>query len=115
MAQKQKNTKPEKIFRALLMRVYRQSEVIFQDPIPGIGIPDFRVGKTILEVYGCYWHACATCHPKPDKRMKQQIFHDRVKERKAKALGYRFEVFWEHDLLDETAREDIVRRLKNLN
>lgn len=58
--------------------------------------------NTVLEVYGCYWHACQPCgkdtHKRPSgaKTAARRRYLDRMKRRYFERRGIRFVVLWEH-------------------
>lgn len=110
---KKSDTNPEKIFRCLLLRVFRWKDFTQQQLVHGVGKPDFILGNIILEVYGCYWHGCPRCYPRPlNAKMAEKIEKDRARTRAAHDLGYRLEVFWECDLYKDP--DGCLARLKEI-
>lgn len=73
----------------------------------GSKVPDFvnvNGQKKIIEVFGCYWHGCKSCHPEEfhsnDLDERTQLF---------KSFGYSTLFLWEHELLDpESVRSKII-------
>jgi len=76
-------------------------------------IPDFvHVSrKMIIEVFGCYWHACECCFPNLDKEHSDEV-RKSDKERLERFIrsGWKVLVIWEHELSDVSrVREKIER------
>ena len=94
-------TKPERVMAALLA----STNCEFEDhvAIGGIGVVDFLVGRTIIEVFGDYWHANPSSFDEQGKplhpRQLQQRAKDEARNDAYQELGYRVEIFWEADLL----------------
>lgn len=72
--------------------VYEQQKSI------GVYIADFFLPdhNLILEVYGCYWHACPLCGLNFPKKNK----YDKHREHYIRSCGYKLFVLWEHDLIN---------------
>lgn len=59
----------------------------------------FPEQKTVLEIFGCYWHGCDICKKNKDEdqaRKKRHLDHARVAY--LKACGYTVFILWEHDI-----------------
>lgn len=110
---KKSNTNPERIFRCLLLRVFRWKDIEQQKTIEGVGKPDFVMGRYILDVFGCYWHGCSRCYPTPlNEKMRLKREKDAARSERARALGYEVHLFWECDLYERPA--EVLARLKRL-
>jgi len=57
---------------------------------------DFRVGEVLIEVYGCYWHACPEHHPATTKRAVKQRGRDRALASYCQTKGIPLVIIWEH-------------------
>ena len=68
--------------------------VIVRGFFPDLYLPEFN---TLVEINGCYWHACQRCFPK--SRRKAQRVRDRQKLAVYYELGYNVLVLWEHDIV----------------
>jgi G:T-mismatch repair DNA endonuclease (very short patch repair protein) len=56
-------------------------------------------GKTIYEMYGCWYHGCVKCGF-AGKRRKQKSW-DGIKNKALKRLGYKIVIVWEHEMYKE--------------
>lgn len=82
------------------------------DVVIGTSVPDFisiKGERAVIEVNGCFWHACSECYPdmsvvlknssdKFRKRMLNCGARDAKKVRNYRALGFKCYVVWEHEL-----------------
>ncbi len=59
---------------------------------------DFRVSDVLIEVYGCYWHACPEHHPATTKRAIKQRGRDRAFATYCRTKGIPLVIVWEHDV-----------------
>ncbi len=85
------NTKPE-----VFISEYLESRRIKFAQQVSIGkyFVDFLVGKTIIEVFGCYWHACQECGFEDNGEIK----YDRERVDFLQSLGFRIKIVWEHTI-----------------
>jgi len=101
-------------------RPHKQSglEVIVENWLSELGIPyksEFAISrthvdfflppKTIIEVQGCYWHACSVCNKTSDLT-KQQLRWRRRDARRFTFLinaGYNLVLIWEHTIVNHPA------------
>jgi DNA mismatch endonuclease (patch repair protein) len=63
--------------------------------------PDIMIGKTCVEIDGCYFHSCPSCFPDKTKYnivQLKNIKHDRFVNKELKKLGYNVIRVWEHDI-----------------
>lgn len=60
---------------------------------------DFVVGDVLVEVYGCYWHACPEHHPAATKRAVKQRGRDRALASYCRTKGITLLIVWEHEVL----------------
>jgi len=99
-----KDTVPEQLVEAYLKKI--GVKYIPQKYIEGC-LVDFYLPdlKTIVEVDGCYWHACEKCHPKLDswkyKKYDDVInchWKDALKDNKWLDRGYKVIRIWEHEI-----------------
>jgi G:T-mismatch repair DNA endonuclease (very short patch repair protein) len=61
-------------------------------------IIDFKVGDTLIEVNGCYWHACAEHFPMITPIQQKRITRDKRVATYCRKRGIPFLVIWEHDI-----------------
>lgn len=79
---------------------------------------DFLVGRTIIECFGDFWHCNPAIWAEGDVNKsihltaRQKWEKDRERRTKLEAMGYRFIVFWESDIL--RAPEVVRSRLRAL-
>lgn len=59
---------------------------------------DFKVGTAIVEVQGCYWHACPVCFPEPNPRHKDRRARDKALATYCRNRGIPLYQIWEHDI-----------------
>src|SRR4029077_5034325 len=85
------------------------------------GNPDFYFPRKKLLVFldGCFWHGCPRCYRAPSShRGYWRLKIERNKERDRRVLselrgrGFRVIRIWEHDILQATRFERVLRRLK---
>lgn len=99
-----RSTKPERLFRQLLVEIGIEAQE--QIAIPTCGIVDFMVGSLILEVYGDYWHANPAVYGSGRDRLNEhqrnQRRKDAARNERYRQLGYRVEIFWESEIIRET-------------
>jgi very-short-patch-repair endonuclease len=76
-----------------------------QKPI-GIYTADFFLPdrNLILEIYGCYWHACPACGYEYPKKNG----YDKRREAYIRACGYNVFILWEHDLKNDFDINSII-------
>lgn len=60
-------------------------------------IADFKIGNTILEVNGCYWHACEKCQLSPSQN-PDRAKRDKMLKMYCQSNRYIFMEIWEHDI-----------------
>jgi DNA mismatch endonuclease (patch repair protein) len=69
--------------------------------------------KTIVEVHGCYWHACPKCHPRGTVTAKQLRWRRRDGRRYTffRNAGYNLVILWEHEIEKEpdAAKEKVLK------
>jgi G:T-mismatch repair DNA endonuclease (very short patch repair protein)/endogenous inhibitor of DNA gyrase (YacG/DUF329 family) len=61
-------------------------------------IIDFKVGDTLIEVNGCYWHACAEHHPMITPAQQKRVRRDKTLATYCRKRGIPLLVIWEHDI-----------------
>ena len=59
---------------------------------------DFKVGTAIVEVQGCYWHACPICFPEPNPRHKDRRARDKALATYCRNRDVPYYAIWEHDI-----------------
>ena len=100
------DTKPEKLVEAHLKKLgvtYIPQKFIVGSPVD-FYLPD---SKTIIEVDGCYWHACEKCYPKPRGFCKTYgdvincHMKDALKDNKWLDRGYKVVRIWEHEVSEK--------------
>lgn len=102
------NTAPELQIADLLQSKNLAFEPQFR--LPGINhafdlaIPTLRL---LIEVDGCYWHACPIHCPNEDKGTLQ-LERSRKADRMARALGWSIIHIWQHDVANPL---DLLRRI----
>ena len=62
-------------------------------------VPDARI---VIEVQGCYWHACALCGFEEYGRTKGVRKRDAQKRAYLARKGYTLIELWEHEIMDGT-------------
>jgi len=101
---KYKDTTPERLVEAHLKKI--GVKYIKQKPIAGF-LVDFYLPnlKTIVEVDGCFWHACSKCFPKPDGWLCKTIddvvnvhMKDALKDNRWLDRGYKVIRIWGHEI-----------------
>lgn len=80
-------------------------------------IPDFinvNGQKKIIDLHGCAWHCCESCHSKHPMGKNESIIREQDAKHiiNAKYLGYRVLVIWEHELSNEEA---LISKIKQFN
>lgn len=66
---------------------------------PDLFLPE---GNILVEVNGCYWHACSTCFPDHNDADRMHL-RDRRKIGAYRKAGYACLMLWEHDFLLDPA------------
>ena len=61
-------------------------------------IIDFKIGDTLIEVNGCYWHGCAEHFPMITPMQQKRITRDKQLTTYCRKRGIPFLVIWEHDI-----------------
>jgi DNA mismatch endonuclease Vsr len=118
-AVRQRDTTPELEVRRILHRLGARFRVCPRD-LPGR--PDIanRSRDWCVFVHGCFWHGHASCGlarlPRSNTRWwREKIMankdRDARKETALRALGFRVEIIWQCELLDEAR---IIRRLRSV-
>jgi G:T-mismatch repair DNA endonuclease (very short patch repair protein) len=59
---------------------------------------DFKVGNTLIEVNGCYWHGCAEHFPMITPMQQKRITRDKTIATYCRKRNIPFLVIWEHDV-----------------
>lgn len=59
---------------------------------------DFQCGDVYVEVNGCYWHGCPTCHPSPNANQRDRHGRDKGKQTYCKDRNIPLIFIWEHDI-----------------
>lgn len=59
---------------------------------------DFLIGKTIVELNGCYWHLCLECFPNPTTAQKKARLKDHYRYKFFRSKGYNVVVIRGHEL-----------------
>ncbi len=59
---------------------------------------DFLIGRTILEINGCYWHLCMECFPNPTADQRRQRVKDYYRYKFFKSQRYNVVVIRGHEL-----------------
>lgn len=82
--------------------------------VPGCGSHQFDLvleePRVLVEVQGCWWHACATCDRVSDPHeAERRRARDARKRIQAKAAGWRLLEVWEHEFGDLGVVEQRVR------
>ncbi len=100
------DTKPERIVEEVLKFLgspYEKQKRI------GLCTVDFFIPETntVLEVMGCYWHACKQCGYESENHEKRRE-QDRRRRAFLESQGYTVEYVWEHEL-----KEYVDRMLSN--
>lgn len=90
------DTKPERVVEETLRLFgfsYEKQKRI------GLCAVDFFIPETntVIEVMGCYWHACKTCGYSSENHEKRRE-HDRKRRWFLQSQGYTVEYIWEHEL-----------------
>jgi len=80
-----------------------------QHPISLIHVDIFLPPKTVVELSGCYWHACPRCNPDGGVHKRQRAKDMRRYTRLWK-LGYKVLVIWEHEVKENF--DDVKQRLR---
>lgn len=72
---------------------------------------DFKVGDTLIEVNGCYWHACAEHFPMITPTQQKRITRDKQLTTYCRNRSIPFLVIWEHDIRrnDFSVLADLIR------
>lgn len=72
---------------------------------------DFKVGDTLIEVNGCYWHACAEHFPMITPMQQKRITRDKTIATYCRKRGIPLLVIWEHDIKrgDFSALANLIR------
>jgi DNA mismatch endonuclease (patch repair protein) len=119
--QRRRDTRPEMALRRALHRRglrYR----IDRQVIPGLRRRHdivFSGARTIVEVHGCYWHACSVHGTRPKAnaqwwatKLAVNAERDRITKERLVEAGWELVVVWEHDDVENSAGrvERIVRR-----
>jgi len=70
--------------------------------------------KVVIEVDGCFWHACNLCFSNSSERRKRNRKRDRKFDRLAKILGWRVIRIWEHTIKElDYSSGTLARRLRH--
>lgn len=99
---KSKGTGPE----MLVKRVLDAANVGYEyQPAGIVGKPDFRVGRTLLFVDGCFWHGCPLHFKMPksnaefwQSKISANMNHDKFYDWHLGSEGWTVRRIWEHDL-----------------
>lgn len=59
---------------------------------------DFRVGDVLIEVNGCYWHACAQHFPMITQTQQRRITRDKMLASYCRKRDIALIIIWEHDI-----------------
>lgn len=78
-------------------------------------VPDIGL---VIQVHGCYWHACEVCYPQGPKNItqKKNIEKDNQANEIIEGKGFHLLDIWEHEIKEnkEKTRERIEKCLLNL-
>lgn len=68
----------------------------------------------IIQVHGCYWHACKECYPAGPKNniQRKNIEKDKVANEIIDGSGYKLIEIWHHEI--ENNPDDVKQRIKNI-
>lgn len=105
-ANKQKNTKPEVLFRKALWSAGIKGYRLHWKTIPGRPDLVFIKNKLAVFINGCFWHRCHHCnlpYPKTNTSFWTQKFENNVKRDHKKnealqVLGWNVVTIWECEL-----------------
>lgn len=111
------STTPELVVRSEAHRLGLRFRLNVRE-LPGTPDIVFPRWKTVLLVYGCFWHRHSNCArtttPKSNASFWTTKFHankerDRRVRRQLRSMGWRVEVVWECQTVD---RDKLSRRLR---
>lgn len=70
---------------------------------------DFLIGRTAIELNGCYWHHCTECFPNPTPDQRAQRVKDYYRYKFFKSQGYNIVVIKGHEIDNkpEAVREQL--------
>jgi DNA mismatch endonuclease (patch repair protein) len=118
--QRRRDTKPELELRRRLhargLR-YRVDHNVFPETRRRQDIV-FTRARVIVDVRGCYWHACPVHGTQPREnsgwwaeKLRSNVERDDDTERRAIATGWSYLIVWEHESPDKAAErvEHVVR------
>lgn len=95
---KKNMTKPELLCKQLLEDLKINAE--YQVEVKAKFIVDFRIGNTILQVDGEYWHGHPRFEPLTERQIAQRK-RDAAQDKYLTACGYRVVRIWENDITKE--------------
>jgi len=75
--------------------------------------PDFmntNGKKKIIEVFGCYWHACPICKLKKTSDLREAFVRMDMRARTYAEYGYDTLFVWEHELKNFSRLKKRIRR-----
>jgi DNA mismatch endonuclease (patch repair protein) len=74
-------------------------------------LPDHNI---VIQVHGCYWHACSKCYPAGPKNniQRKNIEKDKVANEIIEKAGYKLFEIWAHEI--EENPEDVKRRISEI-
>lgn len=67
--------------------------------------------KVVIQVHGCYWHACSECYPAGPKNdiQRKNIEKDRIANEIIDGSGYKLIEIWHHEI--EKDPDSVKRRI----
>lgn len=71
--------------------------------------------KAVIQVHGCYWHACSKCYPAGPKNdiQRKNIEKDVVANQFIEEAGYKLVEIWHHEINEdpEAVKERILKEV----
>ena len=74
-------------------------------------VPDL---KLVIQVHGCYWHACPTCYPNGPKNKTQRKNLEKDKQANEIIVEAKFELMdiWNHEI--KNSPEEVKKRIEDV-
>lgn len=120
-ANKNKNTKPELLFRKLLYRNGLKGYRLNYKALPGSPDIFFPKQKIVIFIDGCFWHGCKKCYsiPKTNKnfwetKIETNIKRDRLVNIKLQKNNIKVMRIWEHKINSKQRSNNNIKKLTKL-
>jgi very-short-patch-repair endonuclease len=67
--------------------------------------------KLVIEIQGCYYHACPQCRPSKTVHNKKAKAKDHKRFKFLLTRGYKLMLLWEHELKEEH-EEEVIEKIR---